>query len=58
MAHVKFNVRVFIGDQEIADEDLHKCVIRSNTVDRIVNAVVDRAIVIGEETEEDRSEMR
>lgn len=49
MSHTKFDVRVFIGDKEISEENLHKCVIRSNTVDRIVNSVVERAIVINEE---------
>lgn len=45
---MKFNVRVFMGDKEVSDEELKRYAIRSNTVDRIVNSVVDRAIVTDE----------
>ena len=34
-----------MGDKEVTREELMKYAIRSNTVDRIVNSVVDRAIV-------------
>lgn len=34
-----------MGDKEVTREELKKYAIRSNTVDRIVNSVVDRAIV-------------
>lgn len=34
-----------MGDKEVTREELMKYAIRSNTVDRIVNNVVDRAIV-------------
>ena len=46
---MKFKVRVFVGDVEITDENRHKYVIRNNTVDRIVNAVWDRAIIVDNE---------
>ena len=42
---MKFKMRVFMGDKEVTREELMKYAIRSNTVDRIVNSVVDRAIV-------------
>ena len=41
----KFDVKVFVGDVEITDENRHKYVIKNKTIDRIVNAVVDRSIV-------------
>lgn len=34
-----------MGDNEVGDEELKRYAIRSDTVDRIVNSVVDRAIV-------------
>ena len=37
-----------MGDKEVSDEELKRYAIRSNTVDRIVNSVVDRAIVTDE----------
>lgn len=41
-----FKVRIFMGDKEITHEELKNYVIRgNNTIDRIVNSVVDRAIV-------------
>lgn len=42
---MKFKMRFFMGDKEVTREELKKYAIRSNTVDRIVNSVVDRAIV-------------
>ena len=41
----KFNVKVFVGNVEITDENRHKYIIKNKTIDRIVNAVVDRSIV-------------
>lgn len=43
---MKFKMRFFMGDKEVTREELMKYAIRSNTVDRIVNSVVDRAIVM------------
>lgn len=41
-----FKVRIFMGDKEITHEELKNYVFRgNNTIDRIVNSVVDRAIV-------------
>lgn len=38
-----------MGDKEITHEDLKNYVIKDNkTIDRIVNSIVDRAIVINE----------
>ena len=45
---MKFNIRLFMGDREVTREDLKKYAIRSNTVDRIVNSVVDRAVITEE----------
>lgn len=50
MSHTKFKVRIFMGDKEITHEDLKNYVIKGNkTIDRIVNSIVDRAIVVNEE---------
>lgn len=50
MSHTKFKVRIFMGDKEITHEDLKNYVIKGNkTIDRIVNSIVDRAIVVSEE---------
>ena len=50
MSKTKFKVRIFMGDKEITHEELKNYVIKGNkTIDRIVNSVVDRAIVINEE---------
>ena len=39
-----------MGDKEITHEELKNYVIKGNkTIDRIINSVVDRAIVINEE---------
>ena len=35
-----------MGDKEISRDELKKYAIRSNTVDRIVNRVVDNAVLI------------
>ena len=35
-----------MGDKEVTREEMKKYAIRSNTVDRIVNRVVDNAIII------------
>jgi len=46
---LKFKVRIFMGDKEITHEELKNYVIKgNNTIDRIVNSVVDRAIVTEE----------
>ena len=37
-----------MGEREVTREELKKYAIRSDTVDRIVNSVVDRAIVTDE----------
>ena len=43
---MKFKVRIFMGDKEITHEELKNYVIKgNNTIDRIVNSIVDRAIV-------------
>lgn len=43
---MKFKVRIFMGDKEITHEELKKYVIKgNNTIDRIVNSIVDRAVV-------------
>lgn len=45
----KFKVRIFMGDKEITHDELKNYVIKgNNTIDRIVNSVVDRAIVVNE----------
>lgn len=50
MSHTKFKVRIFMGDKEITHEDLKNYVIKgNNTIDRIINSIVDRAIVINED---------
>lgn len=50
MPHQKFKVRIFMGDNEITHEDLKNYVIKgNNTIDRIVNSIVDRAIVVNED---------
>lgn len=50
MSHTKFKVRIFMGDKEITHEDLKNYVIKGNkTIDRIVNSIVDRAIVVNKE---------
>ena len=47
---MKFKVRIFMGDKEITHEELKNYVIKgNNTIDRIVNSVVDRAIIIDDE---------
>lgn len=39
-----------MGEKEITHEDLKNYVIKGNkTIDRIVNSIVDRAIVVNEE---------
>ena len=39
-----------MGDNEITHEDLKNYVIKgNNTIDRIVNSIVDRAIVVNED---------
>lgn len=38
----QLRVRVFLGDVEIKQTELNNLVINSKTVDRIVNAAVDR----------------
>ena len=46
---MKFKVRIFMGDKEITHEELKNYVIKgNNTIDRIVNSVVDRTIVANE----------
>jgi len=42
----KFEISLFMGDKEISRDELKKYAIRSNTVDRIVNRVVDNAVLI------------
>ena len=42
----KFEIHLFMGDKEVTREEMKKYAIRSNTVDRIVNRVVDNAIII------------
>lgn len=42
---MKFEIHLFMGDKEVTREEMKKYAIRSNTVDRIVNRVVDNAIV-------------
>lgn len=42
---MKFHIRIFMGEHEIPREDLQKYTIYSNTVDRIVNSVADRAVI-------------
>ena len=42
---MKFEIHLFMGDKEVTREEMRKYAIRSNTVDRIVNRVVDNAIV-------------
>ena len=50
MSRTKFKVRIFMGDKEITHEDLKNYVIKGNkTIDRIVNSIVDRAIVVDKE---------
>lgn len=50
MSHTKFKVRIFMGEKEITHEELKNYVIKDNeTIDRIVNDIVDRAIVINED---------
>ena len=45
----KFKVRIFMGDKEITHDELKNYVIKgNNTIDRIVNSVVDRTIVVNE----------
>lgn len=45
----KFKVRIFMGDKEITHDELKNYVIKgNNTIDRIVNSVVDRTIVANE----------
>lgn len=44
----KFEIHLFMGDKEVTREEMKKYAIRSNTVDRIVNMVVDNAIVVDE----------
>ncbi len=39
---MKFKVTIYLGDKLIKDEDIHKLVIRSDVIDRIVNSIVDR----------------
>ena len=41
-----FEIHLFMGDKEVTREEMKKYAIRSNTVDRIVNRVVDNAIII------------
>lgn len=45
----KFKVHVFMGDKEISHDELKNYVIKNNTIDRIINSIADRAIVIDEE---------
>ena len=44
----KFEIHLFMGDKEVTRAEMKKYAIRSNTVDRIVNRVVDRSIVVDE----------
>lgn len=43
-----FDVKVFINGEEVASTDLHKYVISNKVIDRIVNDVKDRGIVMKE----------
>ena len=42
---MEFDVKVCINDEEVALSDLHKYVVTSKGIDRIVNDVKDRGIV-------------
>ena len=42
---MEFDVKVCINDEEVALSDLHKYVVTSKVIDRIVNDVKDRGIV-------------
>lgn len=47
----KFKIRIFMGDKEVTHEELKNYVIKNKTIDRIVNSIADRAIVINERGE-------
>ena len=38
---VKFEVQIFVGEQRVEPSDVTKLVIRSKTIDRIVNDIFD-----------------
>ena len=39
---MKFNVRIIIDNKQVASSDLPNIIIKNNTIDKIVNDVVDR----------------
>lgn len=39
---MKIKVRVFVGEKEVSPEELHKLVIKSKYIDRVVNAIYEQ----------------
>ncbi len=39
---MKIKVRVFLGEKEVLPEELHKLVIKSQYIDRVVNAIYEQ----------------